>query len=106
MLLQGVMKALNVNKLTRCGVTFKFWCVPLCAYALAETLPYAVAWKARMHVHPLPSNKALLAALHWAIQKHVLHALRVLGSTMPALPPVQVTACAACVAGWRTCLRR
>ena len=23
--LQGVMKALNVNKLTKCGVTFKFW---------------------------------------------------------------------------------
>ncbi len=23
--LQGVMKALNVNKLTRCGVIFKFW---------------------------------------------------------------------------------
>lgn len=23
---QGVMKALNVNKLTRAGVTFKFWC--------------------------------------------------------------------------------
>ena len=23
---QGVMKALNVNKLTKCGVTFKFWC--------------------------------------------------------------------------------
>lgn len=23
--LQGVLKALNVNKLTRCGVTFKFW---------------------------------------------------------------------------------
>jgi tyrosyl-tRNA synthetase len=22
---QGVMKALNVNKLTKCGVTFKFW---------------------------------------------------------------------------------
>jgi tyrosyl-tRNA synthetase len=22
---QGVLKALNVNKLTRCGVTFKFW---------------------------------------------------------------------------------
>ena len=27
--LQGVMKAHNVNKLTRCGVTFKFWCVPV-----------------------------------------------------------------------------
>lgn len=26
LLLQGVMKALNVNKLTRCGVIFKFWC--------------------------------------------------------------------------------
>jgi hypothetical protein len=25
--LQGVLKALNVNKLTRCGVTFKFWYV-------------------------------------------------------------------------------
>lgn len=24
---QGVLKALNVNKLTKCGVTFKFWCV-------------------------------------------------------------------------------
>lgn len=23
---QGVMKALNVNKLTQCGVRFKFWC--------------------------------------------------------------------------------
>jgi tyrosyl-tRNA synthetase len=23
---QGVMKALNVNKLTKCGVRFKFWC--------------------------------------------------------------------------------
>ena len=23
--LQGVLKAINVNKLTRCGVTFKFW---------------------------------------------------------------------------------
>lgn len=23
--MQGVMKALNVNKLTKCGVTFKFW---------------------------------------------------------------------------------
>ena len=22
---QGVLKALNVNKLTKCGVTFKFW---------------------------------------------------------------------------------
>ena len=26
---QGVMKALNVNKLTQCGVRFKFWCTPL-----------------------------------------------------------------------------
>lgn len=25
---QGVLKALSVNKLTRCGVTFKFWCAP------------------------------------------------------------------------------
>ena len=25
MRVQGVMKALNVNKLTKCGVTFKFW---------------------------------------------------------------------------------
>lgn len=24
--MQGVLKALNVNKLTRSGVTFKFWC--------------------------------------------------------------------------------
>jgi hypothetical protein len=24
-MLQGVLKAINVNKLTRCGVTFKFW---------------------------------------------------------------------------------
>lgn len=24
--LQGVMKALNVNKLAECGVSFKFWC--------------------------------------------------------------------------------
>lgn len=24
---QGVMKALNVNKLTKSGVTFRFWCV-------------------------------------------------------------------------------
>jgi tyrosyl-tRNA synthetase len=23
---QGVLKALNVNKLTKSGVTFKFWC--------------------------------------------------------------------------------
>jgi tyrosyl-tRNA synthetase len=23
--LQGVLKAINVNKLTKCGVTFKFW---------------------------------------------------------------------------------
>ena len=22
---QGVLKALNVNKLTKCGVTFRFW---------------------------------------------------------------------------------
>jgi hypothetical protein len=22
---QGVLKAINVNKLTKCGVTFKFW---------------------------------------------------------------------------------
>jgi tyrosyl-tRNA synthetase len=22
---QGVLKALNVNKLTKCGITFKFW---------------------------------------------------------------------------------
>ena len=27
--LQGVMKALNVNKLTKCGVTFKFWYFPV-----------------------------------------------------------------------------
>lgn len=25
---QGVMKALNVNKLSKCGVHFKFWCAP------------------------------------------------------------------------------
>lgn len=25
---QGVMKALNVNKLAKCGVRFKFWFVP------------------------------------------------------------------------------
>lgn len=24
---QGVMKALNVNKLTKSGITFRFWCV-------------------------------------------------------------------------------
>lgn len=23
--MQGVLKAINVNKLTKCGVTFKFW---------------------------------------------------------------------------------
>lgn len=26
---QGVMKALNVNKLAKCGVRFKFWCATL-----------------------------------------------------------------------------
>jgi hypothetical protein len=26
---QGVMKGLNVNKLTKCGVRFKFWCAAL-----------------------------------------------------------------------------
>ena len=26
---QGVLKALNVNKLTKSGVTFRFWCVYL-----------------------------------------------------------------------------
>jgi tyrosyl-tRNA synthetase len=39
---QGVMKALNVNKLTRCGVTFKFWVADWCVargLAAAEALP-------------------------------------------------------------------
>ena len=31
--MQGVLKALNVNKLTRSGVTFKFW------YVLIPKLP-------------------------------------------------------------------
>jgi hypothetical protein len=35
--LQGVMKALNVNKLTRCGVTFKFWCASRPAYPPPST---------------------------------------------------------------------
>ena len=26
---QGVMKALNVNKLAKCGVRFKFWCASI-----------------------------------------------------------------------------
>ena len=35
--LQGVLKALNVNKLTRCGVTFKFWYVQSLLQGLLET---------------------------------------------------------------------
>lgn len=33
---QGVMKCLNVNKLTKCGVRFKFWCASVASAMLSS----------------------------------------------------------------------
>jgi hypothetical protein len=61
---QGVLKALNVNKLTKSGVTFRFWCarVPPCI-----ELPAA---RVAASAHARPPARPPPCSLHRSIAAH------------------------------------
>ena len=68
---QGVMKALNVNKLLRCGVTFKFWCVRsllLCIHAGGVSRLYEEGGQASARMHQLTGQAGSHRVADWFAQ--------------------------------------